>query len=391
VNLVSNAIKFTEAGQIVITVSSQLVAQTDTYELQFTVRDTGIGIAPEAIAKLFKAFSQADSSITRQYGGTGLGLAICKQLCELMGGEISVKSTVGKGSTFSFSICAKAIAIEEIDKAITPSPKAKTALNNPDFAKLYPLKILVAEDHPVNQEILLLILEGLGYQAEAVDNGEKAVNVCLEQSYDLIFMDIQMPVMDGLTATQAIRQLSHQPWIIGLSANAFTESRESALDVGMNYYLTKPLEIQNLVAILPEIHQSQTKAQSQTKDIAIAKDDSSIDISALATLEDTIGTQNLQELLVAYLEHSGKAIAKMQAAFAKQDFVTMEAENHSLKGGSATFGAMDLHRSCQALQILCKKQMKTTEHSTEDVNKIASILKTIEEQYQYVRQAFQPK
>jgi len=525
VNLVSNAIKFTKSGEIVIRVSSQLI-------------DTGIGIAPEGIDKLFRAFSQADSSIARQYGGTGLGLAICKQLCELMGGKISVDSTVGKGSTFSFSIHTQAIAIEEVDQAIVPELKGKKVLSintnttvqeaiasycqvwempiqtvfsatdalqllitsnfdaaiidrtltetdgsqidglelarniqelfpllnllllapldavntersinhsvfseiitkplstsklyqafvnifteqrhkpvlslaqesaktsaDLSFAESYPLKILVVEDHPVNQKILLLMLEGLGYQAEGVDNGQQALNACLKQTYDLIFMDIQMPIMDGLTASQQIRQLPHrQPWIIGLSANAFTESREAALSAGMNDYLTKPLQSANLVTILQQIpqHQSQNQSQNQSQQqpqpsspsiitAITAPDEPPINVSTLANLEESIGTQNLHELIAVYLEHSTKAIATMRSAFDRQDFVAIEAENHALKGGSATFGAMQLYRSCQALQTLCKRQIKASEYNIEDITQIAEFLEMIEVQYEYVHQIF---
>ncbi|GBO52573.1 hypothetical protein APA_242 [Pseudanabaena sp. lw0831] len=529
VNLVSNAIKFTESGEIVITVNSLLIdRETNTYELQFEVRDTGIGIAPEAISRLFKAFSQADNSIARQYGGTGLGLAICKQLCELMGGEIGVSSKVGEGSTFSFSIRVQAI-IEDLDAttAISPELKGKSILcvntnstlqqaialyvqpweitiqaaytatdalqllitsnfeavlidrqlveadgseidvlelaksikevfpnlililltpinvvinentnstyfrdcitkpistsklyqaflnvftnqkaitfsyPNPqlisqssseidnilgdeNFAKCYPLKILVVEDNPVNQKILLVMLENLGYQADAVENGQRAVNQFLSQSYDLIFMDIQMPIMNGLNATKTIRQIpNHQPWIIGLSANAFSESRDFALNAGMDDYLTKPLQTKSLIAALQRIPQHQL--------LFVDHSQPPIDLSTLASLEDSVGTENLDELINVYLEHSAYAIAKMKEAFTKQDFVAIEEENHVLKGGSGTFGAIRLCNSCQALQSICIKLIKSNEHTSEDVAKIAVLLKNIEEQYNYIYQIFQSR
>jgi signal transduction histidine kinase/DNA-binding response OmpR family regulator len=524
VNLVSNAIKFTESGEIIITVNSQLIdRETNTHELQFEVCDTGIGIAADAIAKLFKAFSQADNSIARQYGGTGLGLAICKQLCELMGGEIGVSSTVGLGSTFSFSVQMQAItedldqanaiapelngkrilsvnsnssiqqaialyaqpwemniqaaytatdalqlltasnfdavlidrqlveadgseidvlelaeSIQEIfpdlvlilltpinvvlnentnssyfrdyitkpistsklyqsflnvftnQKAITfidqnpqciPQPLCEidNILGDENFAKCYPFQILIAEDNPVNQRILLLMLENLGYQAEIVDNGQRAVNNFLSRSYDLIFMDIQMPIMNGLNATRSIRQTpNHQPWIIGLSANAFSESRDSALNAGMDDYLTKPLQTKSLIAALQRIPQQQH--------LFVDHSQAPIDLSTLASLEDSVGTENLDELINVYLEHSASAIARMKKAFTKQDFVTIEAENHVLKGGSGTFGAIQLCSSCQTLQSICTKLIKSKEHTNEDVAKIASLLNNIEEQYNYVYQ-----
>jgi CheY-like chemotaxis protein len=261
INLVSNAIKFTENGKVVIEASSQLLDQsTNTYELRFDVRDTGIGISDEQITKLFKAFSQADKSITRQYGGTGLGLVICKQLCELMGGNISVTSTVGVGSTFSFSIVGQAIVNNP--EAIAPNLNDKKILSRLDqsFANQYPFRILVVEDNPVNQEILLLMLGKLGYTPQASSNGIEALTNLVEQSYDVIIIDIEMPIMDGLTASRKIRQLPNRtPWIVGLSANAFTESREIALAAGMNDYLTKPLQVEGLIAALERVTLSLTQ------------------------------------------------------------------------------------------------------------------------------------
>jgi signal transduction histidine kinase/CheY-like chemotaxis protein/HPt (histidine-containing phosphotransfer) domain-containing protein len=520
INLVGNAIKFTDAGEIVIAVNSQLIdLETNTYELQFEVHDTGVGIAPEAIAKLFKAFSQANSSIAGQYGGTGLGLVICKQLCELMGGEIGVSSNVGDGSTFSFTIRAQAI-IEDLDatNAIAPELKGKSILcvnpnatlqqaislyaqpwemtiqtaynasealqllakfdfdavlidrqlvetdgsaidvlelartiqeifpdihlilltpinvvlnekNNPtcfkdfitkpistsklyqaflnvftnqkatrfspqnpqpfcetnnivddeNFAKCYPFQILIAEDNPVNQRILLLMLENLGYQADVVDNGQKAINKFLSRSYDLIFMDIQMPIMSGLDATRNIRQTSnYQPRIIGLSANAFSESRDSALNAGMDDYLTKPLQIKSLIAALQKIPQQQQ--------LFVDHSQPPIELSTLASIENSVGTENLDGLINLYLDHSAGAIAKMKEAFTKQDFATIEAESHTLKGGSGNFGAIQLSSSCRAIQSMCAQMIEANEYAREDVTKVASLLKNIEEQYNYVCQ-----
>jgi CheY-like chemotaxis protein/HPt (histidine-containing phosphotransfer) domain-containing protein len=256
-------------------------------------------------------------------------------------------------------------------------------LRDENFAKCYPFKILVVEDNPVNQKILLLMLENLGYKAGSTENGQKAINAFLDQAYDLIFMDIQMPIMNGLTATKSIRQLpSQQPWIIGLSANAFSESRESAMSAGMNDYLTKPLKTTSLIAALQRIPQHQHLAiHSQPP----------VDLSILSNLEDSVGTQNLDELINVYLEHSAKAIATMKEAFQTQDFVKIEAHNHSLKGGSATFGAAQLFSSCQALQSICKKLIKSSAHTEEDISKIASLLENIEDQYNYVYQTFQSR
>jgi PAS domain S-box-containing protein len=255
VNLVGNALKFTPSGNVTIKVQATCLNQTSQeYELLFTVQDTGIGIPADRIHRLFQPFSQIDSSITRQYGGTGLGLAICKRLCELLGGNIEVESQLGQGSTFRFRIRAKATITER--SAAQPAPLRL----GKEFAKEHPLQILVAEDNAVNQRLILLMLQRLGYQADAVNNGREALAALEQHPYDLIFMDIHMPEMDGLTASRRIRQTAMvQPWIIGLSANAFQESVDNALAAGMNNYLTKPLQLAALVEALKQTPNQQTE------------------------------------------------------------------------------------------------------------------------------------
>ena len=381
INLVSNAIKFTENGKVVIEASSQLLDQsTDTYELRFDVRDTGIGISDEQITKLFKAFSQADKSITRQYGGTGLGLVICKQLCELMGGNISVTSTVGVGSTFSFSIVGQAIANNP--EAIAPNLNDKKILSRLDqsFANQYPFRILVVEDNPVNQEILLLMLGKLGYTPQASSNGIEALTNLVEQSYDVIIIDIEMPIMDGLTASRKIRQLPNRtPWIVGLSANAFTESREIALAAGMNDYLTKPLQVEGLIAALERV----TLSSSQESKYQ------ALDVKALEALGNAVSKEHLPNLIDLYLEHAAKAIASMHQALSDKDIEIIDAKNHSLKGGTETFGAIQLSKSCQELQLVCKRLLSSQSSTDEDIEAIVIILNKMESEFKLVSQAFQ--
>ena len=521
VNLVSNAIKFTEIGEIVITVDSKLIDQeTNNHELLFNVHDTGIGIPPEAITRLFQAFSQADKSVTRQYGGTGLGLVICKQLCELMDGHIDVKSTIGEGTTFSFSIRVTAIATENLSEPIEIAPELKGksilsvnsnsklqqaislytqswdidtqvansvnealefinlcifdavlidiqlgevvalelartiqdfyptidlvllttinastppnsvlfadtitkplsasklyqtfmnlfTINDPqpstysstpssssvtldeNFAKRYPYKILVVEDNLVNQQILLLLLENLGYEAEAVENGLEAVEALTDQAYDLIFMDMQMPIMDGLTASKNIRQLPNRhPWIIGLSANAFSEARDAAISAGMDEYLTKPLQMESLIAALQGVppHLIPKPAQLISK-----PDHQSLNLVTLTSLEKMIGAEDLFKLINTYLEHSAQVISNMKAALKNKDFATIESENHSLKGGSSIFGATQLINFCQEIQSLCKSYIQSNNYTNEDIAKIESILQQMEVEFDHVSQEFQAR
>ena len=244
VNLLSNAVKFTEDGEI--EVHAQVSELSDRgYEIHFSVRDTGIGISRETIGMLFQPFSQADASISRKYGGTGLGLAISKKLVELMGGRIWVESEEGKGSTFHCTIRASS-SLDLPDKELP----ALVRQDKPKAAK--DLRILLAEDNPVNQRMAVLMIKKLGYRADSVGNGREVLQALERQSYDLILMDVQMPEMDGLEATKEIRRRwpCGGPRILALTAYAIAGDREKCLEAGMDGYLCKPINLEDLKAVL---------------------------------------------------------------------------------------------------------------------------------------------
>ncbi len=232
-NLVGNAIKFTHAGGVRI--AMRTLPQGPSLECQ--VQDTGIGIPPDKVDRLFEKFSQVDSSITRRYGGTGLGLVICKRLVEGMGGQIRAESKQREGSTFTF-----VIPLTATDPPGQAVPQGRAA---PPTAKL---KILLVEDNAVNQMLALGMLQKLGLNADLATDGAEAVERVRETSYDLILMDMQMPRMDGLTATRAIRAMSdlRQPRIVALTANAMESDREACLAAGMDDFLSKPFKAAEL-------------------------------------------------------------------------------------------------------------------------------------------------
>ena len=250
-NLIGNAIKFTGTGEVVASV--RLVAEdADTLTLRVEVRDTGIGIAPEAQRNLFQAFSQGDSSTTRRFGGTGLGLAISRRLVELMGGQLGVDSEVGRGSTFWFTV--------RLGKAQTPQPLAAPA----PLAPMPTLKagappgsrgrILAVEDNAVNKKVITRFLQKAGFQVDVADNGLQAVAAVARVDYDAVLMDCQMPEMDGFEATAAIRASEagtarHVP-IIALTASAMGADRERCLAAGMDDYLSKPINMAELSEML---------------------------------------------------------------------------------------------------------------------------------------------
>jgi len=237
-NLVSNAIKFTQAGSIRIAVQPADPVHLP-YMLSVSVSDTGIGIAPDRMERLFKSFSQVDSSTTREYGGTGLGLAICALLCKAMGGDISVKSTPGAGTTFQFTVQLRRGAVQP-DAAATVAHPAPTANTLP--------KVLVVDDHPINRMLASALLAKLGIQADLAEDGSEALERTREGAYDIIFMDMQMPKMDGIDATRAIRALSLpvRPFIVALTANAFESDRDRCIEAGMDDFLSKPFHRDDL-------------------------------------------------------------------------------------------------------------------------------------------------
>lgn len=248
-NLLSNAVKFTEAGEISV-VAHAVDLNAGYAQLVFAVKDTGIGIAPEQLEIILKPFQQADPSYTRKYGGTGLGLAISKELCERMGGKLSVQSEPGKGSVFTFTILVK--TIQEGGTAYDPSAvvdKVKTK-------RRMPLRILVAEDDSTNQLVIQSILQKYGYSCDLVPNGAQAVDAVQQKPYDVVFMDIQMPELDGIQATRQIYDLgikNRAGTIIGLTAHALQEDRRACLNAGMDDYLCKPVEPETFQKLLARI------------------------------------------------------------------------------------------------------------------------------------------
>jgi CheY-like chemotaxis protein len=264
INLVANAIKFTERGKV--TVEVELVegyVQDAVRELHFAIRDTGIGIPEGQQETIFGAFEQVDGSPTRKYGGTGLGLAITKQLVVLMGGRVWVESKLGHGSTFHFTVrfgCAKTTSPGGSDLreggslSHEPVAAATASISNPDFRSLH---VLLAEDNVVNQRLALRMLEKRGHVVLVVNNGRDAVDLASRYGFDLALMDVQMPEMDGLQATAAIRTAeqttgAHLP-IVAMTAHALQGDEQRCLAAGMDGYMSKPVDARTLFATIEQV------------------------------------------------------------------------------------------------------------------------------------------
>ncbi|MCK9440498.1 MAG: PAS domain S-box protein [Methanothrix sp.] len=246
VNLIGNAVKFTENGCISIVVSGRKI-DDGSYEIHFAVKDTGIGIPDDKADRLFQLFSQVDASTARRYGGTGLGLAISKKLVEMMNGKIWVESRTGMGSTFHFTIEVQPTLSAPIDAG--KSAFSAKSVSRRDLDQT--LRILLAEDNMINQKVALRMLAKLGLRGDVACNGHEVLKALERQSYDVVLMDVQMPGMDGLETTKAIRQRwSDGPKIIAMTAAAFKSDREMCLEAGMDDYIRKPVRIEELAKAL---------------------------------------------------------------------------------------------------------------------------------------------
>ncbi len=255
-NLVSNAVKFTEKGEVRVTVQHATTDSSDRYKIQtdnfarctlhFEISDTGIGIPDDKLPLLFHAFSQADSSTTRKFGGTGLGLAICKRLTEMMGGQISVKSQAGKGSTFFLTL--------ELGMQAKPETRSVQNPEMPHNINLKNIRVLLAEDNEINQELASELLRRAGMIVTIADTGKAAVEALYKADFDLILMDIQMPEMDGIEATKIIRNAQSDNGIsvpiIAMTAHAMSGEKEKFIAAGMNDYVSKPIEPEELFSVI---------------------------------------------------------------------------------------------------------------------------------------------
>ena len=344
-NLVGNAVKFTPSGTVRLTVERGDKPDA----VRFTVTDTGIGISPRDVPRLFQRFVQADRSTTRRFGGSGLGLAICKELVTLMGGTIDVQSAPGRGSAFSFTI--------ELPAA--DGARRENAAPNPGRGA--PCRLLLAEDNPLNRELIKAMLEQAGHEVVTVNDGAEAVRLAIRNPFDAVLMDVQMPEMDGYSAARTIRTATaDRPRlpIIGLTANALAGDSERCIEAGMNVHVPKPVDWPALLATIERLvleeRQGETALPLPATGPASAQADCSraaiFDESVLAHLRKTLGVESSMKLLRLFEADARERFLSRSDTPATREAFSREA--HTFGGSAGLLGFLALAEACRALEAV---------------------------------------
>ena len=366
-NLAGNAVKFTRNGSVMVAVTAN-EGDDRALELEFSVRDTGIGLTDEQTQRLFRPFSQADASTTRKYGGTGLGLAICKRLVEMMEGRLWVESVAGLGSDFRFTIvCGRGREIVGV-----------TALNGELMAaraRLTGIRVLLAEDNPFNQQVAKELLIEVGASVTIANNGREALDLLAKQPFHVVLMDVQMPEMDGYQATRHIRstpQLAGQ-CVIAMTANAMAEDRHLCLSAGMDDFISKPIDPSSLYLTianwLPEEGEAPRARQLPIPTRAVTKGINGRNGHALPAQKEKVGSAEVSTIDLAvlgkmvsddpakirkfatmFVTTARDTLGEMNAAFARRDLAVLGSLGHKLKSSARTVGALGFANLCQALE-----------------------------------------
>ena len=340
-NLVGNAIKFTEEGGVKVV--ARLLKPQGRPRLAIDVMDSGIGMAPETLKRVFDPFVQADASVTRRFGGTGLGLAISKRFSEALGGSIAVKSAPGRGSTFTAELETgplKDVRMVSDEEALDALQAA--AHEQQSVLELPPARVLVADDSEANRKLMTLVLRGAGLDVVTAHNGQVAVELGVQDEFDLILMDMQMPVMDGYTATRALREHGYEHAIIALTADAMKGSEDRCREAGCSGFMTKPIEMDRLLRLLAkELQPVQGRSRPLPAELSLdGAGDGGTDNQEQSESDDLFGENPEAQAIVAdYLLHLRRQLQGIGLAAAMQDFEKIAKEAHAIKG---TAGTLDL-------------------------------------------------
>jgi PAS domain S-box-containing protein len=359
INYASNAVKYTERGEITVRV---LVQQREGSKalLRFEVCDTGIGLSDEDCDRLFQSFHQADSSTTRRYGGTGLGLAISKKLAVLMGGDVGVRSRVGHGSTFWFTA---QVGVNELRADFDATQPATLSLEARDIGAIRGARILLVEDNEINQHVASEILRDAGFEVEIAENGLVGVAMAQRTRYDLVLMDMQMPVMDGLTATRELRTTlaPGELRIVAMTANALDRDRQACLAAGMDDFVPKPIDPDELWRVLLRWIPARTSTAPAPLVSSISQAPSIESVPGLDTvagMHRMMGKRKLYlQMLRRFVDGQHDTPERLRQALAIDDWETAERLAHNVKGVSGTVGATEVPQHAAALESLLRRRV----------------------------------
>ena len=349
-NLLANAIKFSDQGAVVLDVRLRVDANQNAW-LEFVVTDTGAGMDEATLSRLFHRFVQGDGSRSRRHGGAGLGLEISRNLARLMHGDITVRSKAGEGSAFNFSL--PLVAVPDASGQDTPRQGQADGPQRP-------LQVLVAEDHPVNRQYIAALLENLGHEAHFTTNGQEAVQAARARRFDVVLMDLHMPVLDGVGATKAIRALPDRAAatvpIVALTADAFEQSRERCLVAGMNDFLTKPLSPQKLATSLRRLFGSagagadrSAHAQTLPAQASFSTGQAVIDLAALQVALQVMPRERLAQMIDTFLEQGPSTVHRLRAAVRDAQPLELRVNAHAAKGAALNLGLSALAATASAL------------------------------------------
>ena len=356
VNLINNACKFTTSGSITLHASATLLPDSQ-FALYCDVQDTGIGIPADRQDELFEEFSMVDQSHSRAYEGTGLGLAICKRLVSLMGGQIAVESEPGVGSRFCFHVIMESAEADDIEATQVLKPFEHPSLNT---------RILLAEDNPANQRVIRAILRSAGLQVDLASNGQEAVEAVGKLPYDIVLMDISMPLMDGMEATRAIRDMegvNSQVPIVALTAHALKGDRERFIASGMNDYLTKPIDKSAILRCIYRwtSNKSDRKAGTDAHQVDTISTEYSVDQvtyvdeAVLQQLVRDTSAEIVPELLLGYIEDTHERLRQIESAVSQTDATKLELEVHTLGSSAGAHGNTALLELARVIEGLCRQ------------------------------------
>lgn len=377
-NLVSNAIKFTEGGGSIDIDMKKAKVLGKKHMIKCTVSDSGIGISPESTKQLFNLFTQLDTTTTKTYSGTGLGLAISKELTKLMGGKIGVFSTMGHGSSFWFTF--EADPTEKM--AVIENKLVESDIQIEGYFKNENIRILLVDDNAVNRQVAGEILRKSGCTVDLAEDGKKSIELVSKQHYDLIFMDIQMPEMDGVTATRRIKSmnLENLPPIVAMTAYSMKEDRERFLQQGLDDYIPKPIRANDLINKVRQWIRDENSIPNKPE--ATGSKAQVINMTIVNQLKDLGGPEMIEQVFADFIRESKEQLEASNTAIKSKDYVTIKNHLHTIKGNAGTLGVEKFSKLAEDIE----KKLKNEDYETleQDLNFLNLTFYEFENKYQNI-------